>query len=104
MKIVALLVQPSGVELQSQDLAEMAARLPGLVPLAAAAPLAVDGQGRWSFGGGGDAKSLRELEREFLERVLAANQGNKSAAAKSLKMHRRTLQRKLARSLPAARS
>ena len=53
-------------------------------PLPAAAP-------------GAPGKSLRELEREFLERVLAEYKGNKSAAAKSLKMHRRTLQRKLAR-------
>ena len=44
------------------------------------------------------AAALREMERQFLEQVLAECHGNKSAAAKTLKMHRRTLQRKLARS------
>lgn len=43
------------------------------------------------------AKSLRQVEREYLERVLAENNGNKSLAAKSLRIHRRTLQRKLLR-------
>jgi len=45
----------------------------------------------------GDSKpmSLRRLEWEHLQRVLADHGGNISQAAKSLKMHRRTLQRKL---------
>lgn len=41
--------------------------------------------------------NLRRLEWEHLQRVLAANQGNISASARSLGMHRRTLQRKLAK-------
>lgn len=98
MKVVALLVQANGVE---WDIADMAARLPGLIPLASvelgdvpdALPLAWPAPSAPGLPG----KSLRELEREFLERVLAEYKGNKSAAAKSLKMHRRTLQRKLAR-------
>lgn len=103
MKVVALLVQPSGVEWDMADMAEMAARLPGLIPLEAVAPEAALGALPviWpvlpAVVPGAPGKSLRELEREFLERVLAEYKGNKSAAAKSLKMHRRTLQRKLAR-------
>ena len=38
MKVVALLVQPSGVEWDMADMAEMAARLPGLIPLESVAP------------------------------------------------------------------
>ncbi len=38
---------------------------------------------------------LRQLEWEHLQRVLAENNGNISAAARELGMHRRTLQRKL---------
>ncbi len=38
---------------------------------------------------------LRQLEWEHLQRVLAENGGNISAAARELGMHRRTLQRKL---------
>lgn len=108
MKVVALLVQPSGVEWDMADMAEMAARLPGLIPLEAVAPGAalgalpviwpvLSGPMLPATAPGVPGKSLRELEREFLERVLAEYKGNKSAAAKSLKMHRRTLQRKLAR-------
>jgi two-component system, response regulator RegA len=103
MKVVALLVQPSGVEWDMADMAEMTARLPGLIPLESVAPGQVPDSLSLSWAPlpaaapGGPGKSLRELEREFLERVLAEYKGNKSAAAKSLKMHRRTLQRKLAR-------
>ena len=39
--------------------------------------------------------SVRRLEREHIERVLAEHGGNISAAARALGMHRRTLQRKL---------
>jgi len=41
--------------------------------------------------------SLRRLEWEHLQRVLHDHQGNVSAAARALGMHRRTLQRKLAK-------
>jgi two-component system response regulator RegA len=39
--------------------------------------------------------SVDRLEWEHIQRVLADNDGNVSATARSLKMHRRTLQRKL---------
>jgi two-component system response regulator RegA len=39
--------------------------------------------------------SVDRLEWEHLQRVLAENDGNVSATARSLNMHRRTLQRKL---------
>jgi two-component system response regulator RegA len=41
--------------------------------------------------------SPRRLEWEHLQRVLAENGGNVSATARALGMHRRTLQRKLAK-------
>jgi two-component system, response regulator RegA len=41
--------------------------------------------------------SPRRLEWEHIHRVLAENAGNISATARTLKMHRRTLQRKLAK-------
>jgi two-component system, response regulator RegA len=41
--------------------------------------------------------SPRRLEWEHLQRVLAEQGGNVSATARALKMHRRTLQRKLAK-------
>jgi two-component system response regulator RegA len=41
--------------------------------------------------------SVRRLEWEHLQKVLAKNDGNISAAARALNMHRRTLQRKLAK-------
>jgi two-component system response regulator RegA len=41
--------------------------------------------------------SPRRLEWEHLQRVLAENDGNISATARTLRMHRRTLQRKLAK-------
>lgn len=43
-------------------------------------------------------KSLARLERDHIERVLASTEGNVSEAARRLGMHRRSLQRKLARS------
>lgn len=45
----------------------------------------------------GAIMSPRRLEWEHIQRVLAENQGNVSATARSLRMHRRTLQRKLAK-------
>ncbi len=45
--------------------------------------------------------SVDRLEWEHIQRVLAEHDGNISATARALKMHRRTLQRKLARP-PAA--
>jgi two-component system response regulator RegA len=39
--------------------------------------------------------SVSRLEWEHIQRVLADNSGNISATARALKMHRRTLQRKL---------
>jgi len=39
--------------------------------------------------------SIDRLEWEHIQRVLAEQQGNISATARALKMHRRTLQRKL---------
>lgn len=41
--------------------------------------------------------SVDRLEWEHIQRVLAENQGNISATARSLNMHRRTLQRKLSK-------
>ncbi len=41
--------------------------------------------------------SPRRLEWEHIQQVLAANEGNVSATARKLGMHRRTLQRKLAK-------
>lgn len=39
--------------------------------------------------------SVRRLEWEHIQKVLSENDGNISATARQLKMHRRTLQRKL---------
>ena len=41
--------------------------------------------------------SVDRLEWEYIQKVLAENDGNLSATARALKMHRRTLQRKLAK-------
>ncbi|HET6756537.1 MAG TPA: response regulator transcription factor [Burkholderiales bacterium] len=41
--------------------------------------------------------SVERLQWEHIQRVLQENKGNISATAKSLQMHRRTLQRKLAK-------
>ncbi len=43
--------------------------------------------------------SIDRLEWEHIHRVLAENDGNISATARSLNMHRRTLQRKLGKKL-----
>jgi two-component system response regulator RegA len=44
-----------------------------------------------------DPLSVDRLEWEHIQRVLAEHGGNISATARALKMHRRTLQRKLAK-------
>jgi two-component system response regulator RegA len=41
--------------------------------------------------------SPRRLEWEHIQRVLSEHDGNISATARTLRMHRRTLQRKLAK-------
>lgn len=41
--------------------------------------------------------TVKQLEWDHLQRVLLENQGNISATARALKMHRRSLQRKLVR-------
>jgi len=46
-------------------------------------------------GAGDTTLSVSRLEWEHIQRVLAENGGNVSATARALKMHRRTLQRKL---------
>ena len=46
---------------------------------------------------GTDTPSVDRLEWEHIQRVLAAHDGNVSATARALNMHRRTLQRKLAK-------
>jgi two-component system, response regulator RegA len=43
---------------------------------------------------------LKRVEWEYIQRVLAEHRGNVSAAARSLGMHRRTLQRKLEKRAP----
>ncbi|VAW74029.1 Dna binding response regulator PrrA (RegA) [hydrothermal vent metagenome] len=45
----------------------------------------------------GNPLSVRRLEWEHLQKVLGECDGNISAAARKLRMHRRTLQRKLAK-------
>ena len=44
-----------------------------------------------------ETMSPRRLEWEHIQRVLVENDGNVSATARTLRMHRRTLQRKLAK-------
>jgi two-component system response regulator RegA len=41
--------------------------------------------------------SVERMEWEHIQRVLSAHSGNISATARTLRMHRRTLQRKLAK-------
>jgi len=45
----------------------------------------------------GQPLSVKRLEWEHLQKVLIEHNGNISAAARAMKMHRRTLQRKLAK-------
>lgn len=47
--------------------------------------------------------SVRHLEWEYIQRTLGEHGGNIAATARALKMHRRTLQRKLAKKRPAER-
>lgn len=47
-----------------------------------------------------DPMSIRRLEWEHLQKVLADHDGNISAAARSLRLHRRSLQRKLQKKPP----
>jgi len=49
-----------------------------------------------------DVPSLDRQEWEYLNRILADCNGNISEAARKLKMHRRTLQRKLQKHPPKA--
>jgi two-component system, response regulator RegA len=51
-------------------------------------------------GDGDDVPSLYRVEWEYLQRVLADSEGNISEAARKLRMHRRSLQRKLSRLPP----
>jgi two-component system, response regulator RegA len=51
-------------------------------------------------GGDEDVPSLERVEWEYLQRVLADCEGNISEAARKLRMHRRSLQRKLSRLPP----
>lgn len=48
-----------------------------------------------------DRMSVQHLEWEYIQRTLAEHGGNITATACALKMHRRTLQRKLAKKRPA---
>ena len=41
--------------------------------------------------------SVNRLEWEHIQKILIAHEGNISAAARAMGMHRRTLQRKLAK-------
>jgi two-component system response regulator RegA len=50
-----------------------------------------------ALAGGLEPMSPRRLEWEHIQRVLAEHAGNVSATARTLGMHRRTLQRKLAK-------
>jgi DNA-binding protein Fis len=45
----------------------------------------------------------REFERAYLQAVLAEHDGNQSAAARQLGIHRNTLSKKLEPALPALR-
>ncbi len=51
----------------------------------------------------GERMPLEALERAHISQVLAENDGNISRTAEILKMHRRTLQRKLSKFQPASR-
>ena len=71
-------------------------------PVTAAQVEAVLERGPTGGGYGGAEQPLepmspRRLEWEHIQRVLAEHDGNISATARTLRMHRRTLQRKLAK-------
>jgi two-component system response regulator RegA len=67
---------------------------------AAACERALLGRGALEPGAEDDPPSLERVEYEYLQRVLADCEGNVSEAARRLRMHRRSLQRKLTRSPP----
>ena len=48
-----------------------------------------------------DRLTVQHLEWEYIHRTLAEHDGNITATARALKMHRRTLQRKLLKKRPA---
>jgi two-component system response regulator RegA len=60
------------------------------------------GRGAEAAAGGDDedVPSLERVEYEYLQRVLADCGGNVSEAARRLRMHRRSLQRKITRQPP----
>lgn len=49
---------------------------------------------------GEDRMTVQHLEWEYIQRTLVEHGGNIAATARALKMHRRTLQRKLAKKRP----
>jgi two-component system response regulator RegA len=51
-----------------------------------------------------DRMTVPHLEWEYIQRTLAEHRGNIAATARSLKMHRRTLQRKLSKRRPTGMS
>lgn len=53
--------------------------------------------GNWDFNISQNEETLsaEQVEWQHIQQVLKANQGNISATARQLSMHRRTLQRKL---------
>ncbi len=61
------------------------------------AALQRDGEGDASASVNPNPMSVNRLEWEHIQSVLAENDGNISATARSLNMHRRTLQRKLSK-------
>lgn len=56
-----------------------------------------DGEPDYDLTAPDEPLSIDRLEWEHIQRVLNENEGNISATARALKMHRRTLQRKLAK-------
>lgn len=56
-----------------------------------------DGEPDFDVNAPDEPLSVDRLEWEHIQRVLNENEGNISATARALKMHRRTLQRKLAK-------
>jgi two-component system response regulator RegA len=53
---------------------------------------------------GSERLTVQHLEWEYIQRTLAEHEGNITATARALKMHRRTLQRKLLKKRPATPS
>jgi two-component system response regulator RegA len=67
---------------------------------AATCERALLGRGAYAEAADDDLPSLERVEYEYLQRVLADCGGNVSEAARRLRMHRRSLQRKLMRLPP----